>query len=516
VSDPTNASQVGEEKETIMKKDELQKTHQLYQDNKESWGLYDLIYKSGRPLIKYALKQNPRESTKNWKARVDDGYVFNFGKAIIDLFHFCLTEKGVVRNLEGLHTDPLWEKFKNDSDLRGTNYDVLMNECQKFASVYGAMGLLVNKPASDAVNLADEISDGVYPYIALYTPLNILDWQFEKNQFTHRDDLVYLKLLEANGDYLIWTPTSWEIWRLDNKYKNPRLIDTGVNELGEIPFVWMSNMKDLITPEIGISDLIDISSIVLSITQNLSSGEEIIKFAGFPIMRMPYEREQQVEVDGEVPVAVTSVLQYDPTLGETARPDWMPTEILEPISSILQWIDRKTDEIFRVAHLSGVHGQRKSNNEVASGMALRYEYDQLNSALVAKSINQVEAEIAAMRFWLKWQNKKDMIEQIDIKPTKEFSIDDLSIELDNAMKSMKTIVSKQFRVLIQQKIAAHALPDITQKDRETINKEIEAKTPEDLPEEKPGSEGGLPVKMGDKVRSAVQAKADHSKDGEKK
>jgi hypothetical protein len=233
-------------------------------------------------------------------------------------------------------------------------------------------------------------------------------------------------------------------------------------------------------------------------------------------MRKPMEREQQVEVDGEVPVAVTSIMQYDPSMGAEGKPDWMPTQIMEPIDSILKWIDRKTDEIFRVAHLSGVHGQRKSNNEVASGMALRYEYNQLNSALIAKSINQVEAEISAIGFWLKWQNKKELIDAIDLKPTKEFSIDDLSIELDNAMKSMKTIVSKTFRVKIQQKIAGHALPDITQTEREKINKEIEAKTPEDLPAPVAGSKGGLPVKMGDKVRSAVQANADHSNDGQQK
>jgi len=499
-----------------MKKEDLQKVHPLYKANKDSWALYDLVYKSGRPLIEYALKQNPRESSKNHSARLGDGYVFNFGKAIIDLFSFSMTSKSVVRNMEGLQNDPLWEKFKKDSDLRGTNYDVLMSECQKFASVFGTMGILVNKPASDAVNMKDEIDNAIYPYFALYTPLNILDWAFEKDPDTHRDRLVFLKLLEANGDYLVWTRENWEIWGVDAKNKGPKLLDSEVNELEEIPFVWMSNLKDLTTPEVGVSDLVDISHIVLSITQNLSSGEEIIKYAGFPIMRKPMEREVQTPVDGEVPVSVTSVEQYDPSLGESGKPDWMPTQILEPIDSILKWIDRKTDEIFRVAHLSGVHGQRKSNNEVASGMALRYEYSQLNSAMIAKSINQVEAEIAGLRLWLKWQNKKELIDTIDIKPTMEFGIDDLSIELDNAMKSMKTVYSQRFRVLIQQKIAGHALPDITQEDRDKINKEIETKTPEDLPEEKTESEGGLPVKMGDKVRSAVQSVADHSKDGEKK
>ena len=81
-----------------MKLEELNEKNPLYEDNIKDWELYNLIYKSGRPLIEYALYRHPRESSQNHDARIRDGYVFNFGKSIIDLFNFfCSKDKYVSR-----------------------------------------------------------------------------------------------------------------------------------------------------------------------------------------------------------------------------------------------------------------------------------------------------------------------------------------------------------------------------------------------------------------------------------
>jgi len=61
-------------------------------------------------------------------------------------------------------------------------------------------------------------------------------------------------------------------------------------------------------------------------------------------------------------------------------------------------------------------------------------------------------------------------------------VDDLSISLDNLIKSMKWVASKKFRVLSQKHIAKQTLPDITEADKDRVMKEIEAsagKLPED-------------------------------------
>ena len=491
--------------EDKMTKEKLDEKHELYNDYVDDWVLYDLVFRSGKPLIDYAIYRHPRESEKNHEARLRDGYVFNLGKTVIDIFHFYLTEKDVVRELKGLADDPRWEMFKKDADLNGTDYTVLLNEAQKFASVGGSVGILVNKPTGK-LTVRDEVSNGIYPYYALYSLQNIYDWEFEKNKETHRRELSYLKLYEGGSVYTLWYKDHWEQWQIPKKFAKPVKIDEDTNPLGEIPFVWLSNIKDLMHPEIGISDLVDIARIVTSMTQNLSCGEEMIKLAGFPIMRIPRVREGEEE--DEFAVGPRATIDFDPSLKD-AKADWMPTEIKEPVEAALSWIERKSDEIFRIAHLSGIHGQRKSDTSgVASGLALRYEFSQLNSVLLAKAANLNETELSALRLWLKWQGKENLYQKIEIKRSSEFSIDEMSVELDNAITAMTRVMSKTFRDRVQEKIVKHTLPDLSQQDNEEIQKEIEANTPEPKPED-----FVIDGKKGSKsVRSALEARADHSLD----
>jgi len=490
-----------------MTKEELKRKHVSYDENIEDWQLYDLIWRSGKKLIEYALYRNPLESAENYKARLRDGYVFNFGKSIIDIYSFYLNEKKAIRELAGLKDDQQWKMFRKDADLNGTNYNVLVDEVQKFSSVFGGFGVLINKPGGNVSTVKAEIDNKIYPYYALFSPINIYDWKWEKNKNTHRRELVYLKLKEQGENYLIWTQNVWEQWSLENKTKTPECIANGKNQLEEIPFVWMVNIKDLVYPEIGSSDLVDIAYIVTSIAQNLSCGEEMIKLAGFPIRRTPMEVESD-DSDDEITTGPRAISEFNPDLGAHGKEDWMPTEILEPVEATLKWIDRKTDEIFRIAHLSGVHGQRKSNNEVASGMALRYEFSQLNEVLNAKSINESEAELQMLRFWLKWQGKEELLNDIEIKRSTEFSIDDLSIALENAITGFKNVVSKTFRIRVMEKIVEHVLPDVTQEDKEIISVEIESNIDEKI--ELTADSGNL----SNVVRNAYQSRADHSKDKE--
>jgi hypothetical protein len=497
-------------------KAELGYTCPIYDRNVETWGEYDLVYKSGRDLINYALYRHPRESEKNYEARLRDGFAFNFGRAIVNIFSFYLNEKEVVRELPGLKDDLQFKMFLKDCDLNGTNYPVFINETQKYSSALGAIGILVNKPGDITRNnmtLKDEIIRGIYPYYAPYSLPNILDWQWVRNPLTHRKELEFLKLRESDDTYTVWFKTRWEQWRLSKKNGHPKKIAEGINPLKEIPFTWMPNLYNMEVPEIGYSDLIDIAPIVLSIAQNLSCGEEMIKLAGFPIMREPMEQDllQMEQGNAEVTTGPRAVKEFNPEYGDKGKPDWMPTEIYEPVQAALMWIDRKIDEIFRVAHLSGIHAQRRSNNKVASGLAIRYEFSQLNSVLMDKAKHQTEAELRCFRFWLKWQNKEELFQDIEVKRKKEFSIDELAVTLDNAITSMGNVASKTFRVLVQQKVADATLPDLTQKDKETIMKEIETNTPNEIDidfSKTPAS--SFPV------RNAVQAKADHSKDDLKK
>jgi hypothetical protein len=187
----------------------------------------------------------------------------------------------------------------------------------------------------------------------------------------------------------------------------------------------------------------------------------------------------------------------------------MPTEISDPVTATLDWVDRKIDEIYRIAHLSGVHAQRRSNNKIASGLSIRYEFSQLNSVLVAKAKNLSEAELSCLRLWLKWQGQEEKFKTVEIKRSREFSIDEMAVAMDNAITSMRNVASKTFRVNVQKKLALSVLPDATQADKKKILEEIEENTPEKINVEFSAT---APTGSNHNVRSAHEAYADHSDD----
>lgn len=465
-----------------MKLDELKATNSVYKENIEMWELYGLAYEGGKKFIDYCLKWNSRESIENWRTRQEEGCSFNFASSIVDLLNFYLTDKQPVRYMAGLDKNELWNMFLKDCDYTGTNYDTFINEAQKFASVYGAVGILINKANVNFEIRQQEIDNSAYPYLTLYTPPNILDWAFMKNE-VGRPQLAYLKLRDSENRYIIWTKDAWYVYEIDER-NNVILLDQGENRLGAIPFVWSLNIKNATNPIVGTSDIKEISHIVASICRNISAGDEVIKYAGFPMLRLPKAREDAMEKGGDILVAPNGVLEFDPEQGDKGKPDWLESKILEPIEAVLNWTDRKADEIFRICHLSGVHGQRKSNNEVASGLALRYESQQLNSLLNKKATQMCETELSIIKFFLMWQNQYDLFKDITIMRKREFAVDDLSVSLDINLKAIDSLRSKVFALKVKQNIARQILPDLTDEEYDQIEKEINTSfDKEDLSEE---------------------------------
>jgi len=463
-----------------MTKDELKETHKTYDNHIKDWKFWEAAYDGGKDFIDVVIYQHVRESLNNWKQRKDDACTFNYATSIIDLFNFYLTEKSAIRELNKLADDPLWEMFYKDCDLYNTNFDVRMNELQKLSSVYGMVGVLVDKARGNTNTVQEAKELGIYPYLATYTPPNILDWEIERCPITNRPTLTYLKLMEYDGTYKLWYTTHWEHWKIpkneDGSEDVPQKIDEQDHSLGEIPFLWMLNVKSSKDPYFGVSDIKEIARITASIARNISYGEEVIKFAGFPIFRVPMEMEGGPNNPNVV--GVRAVQEFDPE-NPQARPDWLESEVAEPIGAILTWVDKKIDEIFQTAHLSGIHATETSR-EGRSGVALRYEFQQLGSVLCKKNDNLSEAELGILRFWLKWQNQDSLFQAIEIRRPKEFSLDDLSQSLDNLRKASKEVYSKHFKKLAQKKMVQDALPDIGDTDFEQVISEIDTEV-EKLP-----------------------------------
>jgi len=448
-----------------MTRDELLSTNSVYKDKIDEWTFNQLAYEGGKKLIEAILIRHPRESSANHATRKNDGICYNYTRGVIDIYSFYLTEQHPVRELGLLKEDPLFKMFETDCDMQGTNFEHFINGCQKLASVFGAIGVLVDKHKNKEGTKLAAINDKVYPYCAPYTLPNILDWTFTRNERTGRPRLSYLKLKEANGSITIWTLESWENWELQDNAE-PVLARGGELEIKEIPFVWLENIKSITNPQVGMSDITEIALITASIIRDISCGDEVIKYAGFPMLRKPMRTisDNTPDISGE-----SAVLEFDADKPDS-KPDWLEAPTKEPIEAITNWINSKIAEIFQAAHLSGVHAHEKSD-QVRSGVAMRYEFQQLTRVLTKKSVNLNEAEMNIIRLYNLWQGTTD--NDISVTRPNDFSGDDLTAALESLVTANGLVSSITFNRQLQKSVVRKTLSDETTDTLDEIYKEID-------------------------------------------
>ena len=454
---------------------ELCQGDSFYNQHIHEWKFFNLAYDGGRDFVHHVIRKNPLESDANYTERRREGYYFNYPATIVGLYAFALMEQEPKSEYGSLSTDELWQIFIKNSDLFGTDLKDFIDNAQIFASINGVCGVLVNKPEIPAgKNRQYEIDNNITPYLTVYEPSRILKTEFERNPSNHKIELTYLKLLDIDERVQIWTKDEILVLKRDTSTDEAKKADSftivfsGKNNIGEIPFILMKNLYNPKSLKTGLSDLREIAPIAASVIRNCSIAEEALKNAGFPMMRKPMLEEGQDDPDETGP---TAILEFDPNHGEAGKPDWLKPEVREAIISVLEWIDRKVDEIYRIAYLSGMHQQAKGS-QVRSGVALRYELKQLTSILTKKIKGLVELETGIIRFFLKWQNQYEKMSEVSISRPIEFTMDELVDNIDLLKSSLEYISSDEYNMQAQKRIIQLLLPGLPKTVLNDINNEI--------------------------------------------
>jgi hypothetical protein len=451
-------------------KSTLEKKHALYLENIENWNFLLACYEGAEAMRKLGLLfQNERESDKNYQRRLKELYTFNYSRSVVDLFNFYQFKSPIRRQLASLGNHPDWEDFEKDCNRDGDNLDNFMMEQSKMADIHGHVGILVDRPKGDFQTAADAL--GKWPYFCAYLPQNILDWEFERDE-SGRRVLVYIKLLDDEGKYRLWFLDHWEIWEIQKEEgsgtERAVLLESAVNPLGEIPFVWLYCNKST-KREIGKSDIADIAKIDASIMRNLSQMEEIINFAAFPMMRKPYKEHGQTEQPDDA--GVTAVLGFDPTMPES-KPDWLEAAVEGPINAIREFLMKKIEEIYRASNAGGL-AATEIQGQAKSGVALRTEFQLLNGKLIKKSENVVKAERMLLYFWCLWVGIPEAWDEVKIERPRTFEIEDLATDLNNVLTAKTIVVSKTFDAELQKMVVRLMLQTADDETITTIDEEIE-------------------------------------------
>jgi len=476
--------------------EDLKSTNTLYKQFEPLWLEYKHCFDGYKTLAENAyFPQHSRESVDSYEYRLKMGYGPNYSEAIINIFDYYLRTSQLQRKFGPLADDELWQLFQENVDYYGTDYNIFLEDVRKKASIYGHMGILVDSPNNGALTRDEALKNEVYPYYSAYSPLDILDWE-EGKDYYGKPILTALKLRERDGTYKIWEINQWRHYGIEKDSEKVFSIDSGDYNIDAIPFVFKINLpSDYV--RIGTSDLKNISGLDLSIYRNIMGIEEVIELAAFPMMRKPEKRLQATQGGQQRSnydeTGASSILEFDPQFGEAGKPDWLKAEVKAPLDAVMSWIVWKVGEIYRNATLEDASAETR---QAQSGYALTIKRELLNASLETRAKNLSEAEKQCAYFWCKWIAKPGLAENIIINRPKKFSVEELKIDLENAIVSKSIVNSPTFSTSLQKQISREVLgQNVEDTTFEEIDKEIDDYVPPTVPivgdKETEGVPGGV-------------------------
>jgi len=401
------------------------------------------------------------ESKEDYEKRLRMVAVDNHTKSVVGIYNSFLFRREIKREFGSIENDPGLTPFLKDADLDGRSFHAFLRDLSTYAMVYGNCWVVVDKPTTNAVTRADELNQDIRPYVSLFTPDNVLDWQYER-QANGLYQLTYLKVKEEvieNKQYIReYTPTEINVYLIDGDHKTGDIVDSMPNALGKVPAVCVYAQRSP-TRGIGYSAIGDIADVQKDLYELSSEMNEIIRLTNHPSL---------VKTRGtEASAGAGSIIQMEEGLDPGLKPF-----LLQPngssIESIVSAMDKKIDSIDRMACLGGI---RSIESRRMSGIGLQTEFQMLNAKLADFAMNLEHAEEQIWRFWAMYQNK---FWDGEVEYPNSFSIQDKANDIAMLKMAKEANISSP---LINKKLDKMILETITESDYEEEYKEKEMEHP---------------------------------------
>lgn len=380
------------ERKTQSLRQQLLETHPEWRNNIDRWRfLIDSYYggkdyRDGKYLTPYMM-----ESREDYESRLDTTPYDNHVKAVVAIYNSFLFRKPPHRYYGSISTDPALDPFIKDADLDGRSFDAIMRDVSTYATVYGNCWIILDKPNTTAFTRAEELQQGIRPYISIFTPENVLDWQYTRTANGYYN-LTYLKVYEGQSDnvdlFRVYTPDSISLF--EQGADDPYLLSEIPNQLGKIPAVCVYGQRSAVRG-IGVSDVGDVADTCRAIYNELSEIEQLGRLTNHPSLVKT--------ASTEAAAGAGSIIQMPEDLQGELKP-----YLLQPDASsmegFLQSLKHKIEAIDRMSHMGGI---RSIESRRLSGVALATEFQLLNARLSEKARNLEHAEEQIWRLWAQWQ-----------------------------------------------------------------------------------------------------------------
>lgn len=417
-------------------------------------------YRRGAYLTRYSL-----ETEAEYQARLRTTPLDNHCKSVISVYISFLFRESADRDLDSIWSEQV-ESFLRDADMDGRSFDAFMKEVAIWSSVFGHCYVLMTKPSVLATTLADQLAQGVRPYVNVLTPLVVTDWNWMR-QPNGRYELDYIKYIEDVNDSVTtikeWTPTLIRTWEVDDKKRTASVILEEVNELGKVPVVLVYNQRSQVRG-LGVSDIGDIADMQRAIYNELSEVEQSIRLEGHPsLVTTP---------DTQIGSGAGALIQMSDSLDPGLKP-YMLNVDATPINSIYESIKNRVEAIDKMANTGGV---RATETRRMSGVAMETEFQLLNAKLSEKADNLELAEEQIWELWCDYQGQQWMGE-IDYPGA--FNIRDTQREFDELLRAKQAATSPAVLAVIDYKLM-EALDEEPEEITEAVNAYLGIPDPEQV------------------------------------
>lgn len=373
---------------------ELMNTNPLWNENINWWKflinsyLGGKDYREGEYLVGYM-----NESRGEYESRLDNTPIDNHVRSIVAIFNSFLFRMPPKRQFGSLQGDMGLSHFMKDADLDGRSFDAVLRDVSTYSSVYGHVWCVIDKPQTNAFTRAEELSQGIRPYISIYTPENVVDWNYVRAA-NGAYVLDYFKVFEGRvknrNTFRIYTPDSIMVVSYAEDDQEPTIENIMTNELGQIPAVCVYSQR---SPDrgVGTSDIGDVATMQRAIYSELSEAEQLIRLTNHPSLVKTASTAASA--------GAGSIIQMPEDLAEGLRPF-----LLQPsgasLEGLLNSLRQKIESIDRMAYMGGI---RSIESRRLSGVALATEFQLLNARLAEKADNLELAEEQIWRLYAKWQ-----------------------------------------------------------------------------------------------------------------
>lgn len=367
--------------------------HPAYEQNYAHWVFLQDSYNGGLDYKeKDYLTRYVKETDQEYRNRVEQTPLDNHCKSIVSIYNSFIHKKPPHREFGRYAKDSSLQSFLNDADREGRSLDDFMSQVNIVSSIYGHAWVIVDKPEAAVDTRAQEEEYDIRPYLTLFTPIQVLDWDYKQN-LNGSFYLSELKILEASdGDsYCIKTFYTDRIQREFVEKNEIVRVETLPNNIGQIPAVCVyssrSNQRG-----IGVSDISDIADVQRAIFDANSEIEQIVRLSNHPSLVM---------TQGTQPGAGAGAI----IIVEEGTDAGLKPYLLQPsstsIDSVRNLIADRVETINRMANVGGV---RQSESKKISGVALQQEFELLNARLAEKANNLELGEYQIWELYTTWMN----------------------------------------------------------------------------------------------------------------